>query len=239
MVATVVTTGLIVCAGRAHAQGPSAPETKMYLSVDVGAQPTQREFEIASSFPLYDETATISSKQAVHNGPMFGVTVGYRIKPRIGIGIGLGMFNARESDSTTTASIPSPIFFDRPARFEHTETGLTHSEQVLHVQLSWFQPVGDKFEVVLSAGPSAFYVKQDLVASVTVQPGTQIVTANRDNQAHGAAGFNGGMEGNYFFNAQFGAGIFVRYTGATVDLPAVAGLKLGGVQAGLGLRARF
>lgn len=239
MLVTLMATFSAALAGRVQAQGVSAPQTKLFLSVDAGAQPTQREFETSTSIPLYDEAATITTKQAIHNGPLFGVTLGYRLKPRLGIGVGFSMFNARESDSNIVASIPDLAFFGRPKIVTQTVTGLKHTEQVLNLQVVWFHPVAEKFEVVLAAGPSAFYVKQDLVSSVTVAAGTQSITAVQDNQVHGAFGFNAGFEGNYLFNARFGAGIFARYVGGKVDLPAVSGLTLGGVQAGLGIRARF
>ncbi len=238
-VLTLMTVFLPGFAGYARAQGQTAPETRMFLSVDFGAQPQQRTFETSSSFPLYDETATVTSTQPVHNGPVFGVTAGYRVKPQFGIAVGLAMFTARAAESTVVASIPDLAIYGRPKIVTQTTTDLKHTEQVLHLQAVWFRPVGERLEVVLSAGPSAFYVKQDLTPSVTVQVGTQNVTVVKDNQAHGALGFNGGFEGNYFFNTRLGAGLFVRYVSGTVTLPAVADLKLGGVQAGLGIRARF
>jgi hypothetical protein len=41
------------------------------------------------------------------------------------------------------------------------------------------------------------------------------------------------------FNPKYGFGLFVRYAQGTVDLPAVTGVKVGGLQSGVGFRARF
>jgi hypothetical protein len=38
---------------------------------------------------------------------------------------------------------------------------------------------------------------------------------------------------------RYGVGAFIRYAGATVDLPSVSDLKVGGFQIGGGLRVRF
>ena len=40
-------------------------------------------------------------------------------------------------------------------------------------------------------------------------------------------------------NDRYSVGGFVRYAGGEVDLPSVAKLKIGGVQAGGGIRFRF
>lgn len=238
LVVALTTTLLAGSTGIAQAQGQPAPETTIFLTLEIGAQPQQRTIDTTSSFPLYDETATLTSSQPIHNGPMFAVSAGQRLSPHFGVAVGLSLFKARESDSTVVASIPDLAFFSRPKVVTQTATGLKHSEAGLHLQAVWFHPVGEKLEIVLSAGPSVFYVKQDLIV-VTVTPGTQNITATQDNQAHGALGFNGGFEGNYFFNARYGAGIFVRYAGGSVDLPAVQNLRIGGIQGGLGLRVRF
>jgi hypothetical protein len=50
---------------------------------------------------------------------------------------------------------------------------------------------------------------------------------------------HGGLDVNYFFTSRLGAGLFVRYLRAQVDLPAASGVKAGGFQGGLGLRVRL
>jgi hypothetical protein len=238
-VVALMATFLAAGAGSVRAQGQSAPETKVFLSVDVGAQPQQRTIETSSSFALYDETATIKSSQPIHNGPMFGVTGGYRLMPHIGVAVGLTMFNARASDSTVVASIPDLVFFSRPKTVTQTATGLKHSETGVHIQGVWFYPVGAKLEIVIAGGPSVIRVKLDLITNPTVPTGTQNLVVTSSTQSHRGVGFNAGFEGNYFLSARLGVGLFVRYVGGTVDLPAVTGLKVGGAQAGLGARVRF
>jgi hypothetical protein len=49
----------------------------------------------------------------------------------------------------------------------------------------------------------------------------------------------GGLDVNYLFTPRLGTGVFVRYLGAQVDLPAASDLKVGGFQGGVGLRVRF
>jgi hypothetical protein len=47
------------------------------------------------------------------------------------------------------------------------------------------------------------------------------------------------VDGNYLITPTFGLGVYLRYAGASVDLPSQSGVKVGGFQAGGGLRIRF
>ena len=235
----LLTTMAIAGARSAQAQGASSAESKGFLNVDLGAQPQQRTLATSTSFPLYDETATVSSSQPVHNGPMFGITGGYRIRPKVAVGVGVTMFNARTADSTIVATIPDLVFFNRPKTITQIATGLDHSELGVHLSAVWLHTVSPKIDMALSAGPSLIRVKQDLTSSVTVTPGTQNIVATQETQTGNALGFNAGFDGTYKLAPTFGVGLFVRYAGGKVTLPAVTGLQVGGLQAGLGVRLHF
>ena len=236
-IVSVVTVGLLAAAAKvSSAQG--AADTKMFASIEFGAQPTQRAVTSATSFSLYDETATVTTVQPIHNGPVFGGSVGYRVNPAFGIAGGITMFTARKADATVTAKIPDLFVYDRPKTVVATATGLSHSQLGIHIQAVWFQPVSDTFEVVLAGGPSIIKVSHD-VATASVTTGTQNVTTGTTSQSGTAFGFNVGGEGNYRISEKSLIGVFVRYVTAKTDLDSVADLKVGGVQAGLGLRLRF
>jgi len=222
---------------QAQAQG-AAPEQKLFAGIEFGAQTTQRTVSSSTSFSLYDETATVTTSQPIHNGPVFGGSVGYRVMPSVGVAVGVTYFNARSSDSAVVASIPDLLFFNRPKTVTATATGLKHTQLGVHLQAVWFHRVSDKLELVLAGGPSIFNVKHDL-ATATVATGTQNLTTVTASQSKSAIGFNVGGEGNYRLAQNYLVGIFVRYAAGKTDLPAVPDLKVGGLQAGLGLRLRF
>ncbi|HUR34287.1 MAG TPA: hypothetical protein VM032_10870 [Vicinamibacterales bacterium] len=233
LMAMVLVTGV----SQAQAQGTGS-DGRIFASIEFGAQPQQRTTETSTTFPLYDETATIATSQPVHNGPVFGASGGYLVRPTIGVAVGLTIFNARSSDSAVVATIPDLFFFNRPKVVTATATGLKHREVGVHFQAVWFHPVSEKLEVVLAAGPSLISVKHDL-ATASVATGTQTVTTATSSESKSGIGFNAGFEGNYRLAPRYLAGLFVRYAGGTVDLPSVPDLKVGGLQAGLGLRLRF
>ncbi len=222
-------------AARASAQ-IKTDEPRGFLELGAGAQPRQQEIATSASFPLFDETATVTTRQIVHNGPVYGLGAGYRFGGSFGAGASITFFKARTGDSGINASIPSAAFFNRPQVVNTTIDGLNHQQFGLHLQAIWFRRLTDRFEATLAAGPSFINVKHDLAtASVS---GTQFITGKVTEQKTGI-GVNAGGTLVYDLTPRVGIGVFVRYAGGKIDLPSVKDLAVGGVQGGLGLRIPF
>jgi hypothetical protein len=229
----------IVAFGATAARAQSGSfERKVFGSIDVGAQPQQQTIETSTSFPLYDETATVVTHQPVHNGVSFGLSGGYRTRPDLGFAVGLTFFNARRSDSSITASIPDLTFFNRPRVVTASATGFKHQELGVHFQAVWFRPLTDAIDLSLAAGPSIVNVKHDL-ATATVATGTQNLVTSIGTEKKTALGFNVGGDGSYALTDRLRALLFVRYIWAKADLPSIPDLRVGGLQTGLGLRMSF
>jgi hypothetical protein len=113
IVLTFMTPALVAGTGRAAAQAQPNPGSAAFLNINVGAQPQQRTIATSESFPLYDETATVTSSQPVNNGPVFDIAGGYRVRRQLFVGVGFSTFQ-RSSASDLVASIPDLIFVDRP-----------------------------------------------------------------------------------------------------------------------------
>jgi len=209
-----------------------------FINIDAGAQPQRQSITATNSFPLYDETATVTVAQRIRNGAVYDVSGGVRIAHNLAAGAGFSQFG-RAGTGTVTASIPSPRFFDQPLLVSRGADDLTHTERAIHGRITWFMPVSDSLDISLSGGPSFIHVVQGLATGVTVLPGTQTVSLGNETQSGNAFGVNGGIDGNYTFASRFGVGLWVRYTYGKLDLPDAKGLRVGGLQGGLGLRARF
>src|SRR5918995_6105679 len=170
--AVVLCTGLLtlmlpsVAKAQAQSQGQSTPWMpaggRVFVSINGLYQPGEETIEQATSYSVYDETATASATQNVKNGGgMFDIGGGYRTN-RYGIGIAYTQFKSSNSASIT-GSIPHPVFFDRPRTVSATLDGLEHTEHVVHVQAYYFVPVAEKMDVAVFIGPSFFSVKQSYV----------------------------------------------------------------------------
>jgi hypothetical protein len=240
MTRTFVMAMLIAAAAAdASAQTQPPPANLGFVNVNFGGQPSSRDVGIATTFPIYGENANLTTTQENGGGALFDITGGYKIRPSIGVAIGFSNFS-NSSDATVGTAIPNPLVFDQPAISSTTVSGLEHSERGIHLMGVYFMPVTPKIDVALSFGPSFILVKQDLVSSVSVAPGTQTATPVVTTEKETGIGVNIGIDGTYLINRMFGAGVFLRYAGAKVDLSdAVQDVSVGGFQVGGGLRVRF
>jgi len=224
-------------AAAASAQTAGATDTKFFVDVNVGGQFLHHSIDSTVSFPLYDETATVSSSQSTGNGFVFDIGAGYKFTPSLAAGLSFSTFGSK-ADASVTAKIPHPLFFDQPLTVNTSATGLERTERDVHVRLFWFLPVSDKMDVALSAGPSIVKLSQQL-ASGTVANGTQNLTVTTTTESKTGVGFNLGADGTYLVTPKIGVAIFIHYVIAKMDLPSVSGVGAGGVQAGVGLHYRF
>jgi hypothetical protein len=96
-------------------------------------------------------------------------------------------------------------------------------------------------------GPSLFQVDQDVITDVTFDESypydeASFRAAGTTSASVSTIGFNVGADVAFFVTRQVGIGATVQFAGATVDVPGLLGstqaVKVGGGQAGLGLRLR-
>jgi len=244
------TTRILVMAGvmaavgsEARAQTQPPPATLGFLNVTFGTQPASRTVGRSQSFPVYGETATVTTTHDVGNGAVFDITGGYRFGPNLfgpNLGVAVGFSNfSNTSDSGVVATIPNPLVFDRPQTTTTSVSDLEHSERGIHLQAVWFVPITNQIDVALSAGPSFILVSQDIVSTVSIPPGTQNANPVVETEKKTAIGLNVGVDASYLFTRNVGAGIFLRYAGAEADLPSAPDLRVGGFQFGVGARVRF
>jgi len=224
-----------MCARQTAAQPATGIEATAFVNIGIGIQPHTRTVTATDSFPLFDETATITSVQEIRNGALFEVGGGYHVSPRFAVGAGFSTFG-RAGTGTITASIPDPIFFDRPAIDAANVSDLEHKERSLHLQAIYVAPVSPKVHVAVSAGPSFIFVSQDF-GTATV--GSQGFAPTHKTETGTAFGFNVGAQITYLFRPQYGLGFFVGYDGGSLDLPSSAGMHVGGFRTGLAFQTRF
>lgn len=227
-----------ICAATPVTARAQSNGQRAFINVGVGAQPQRQSLTASTSFPLYDETATVAAVQHIRNGALIEIGGGMRVTRRpLAIGAAFSMFG-RPGGGTLTAAVPDPVFYSRPTTVSADANDLDHQERSIHLQAIWLVPVNPKFDISLSAGPSFIHVSQEL-ATATVASGTQSVTVARATEAGTAVGFNAGFQGNFMFASRYGVGLFVGYAGGSVDLPHASDFKVGGFRTGLALQARF
>jgi len=233
----MIATFIASSASTAQAQTP-APENRAFLNVSVGGQFSTHDFTGVATFPLFDETGSVTANQTVGGGFVFDATGGYRFASRFAGAVGVSTFSG-SGGAASVASIPNPLFFGKPTikNFDASQYGdLKQTGVAINFQFVWMRPLTSKLDFALLLGPSIIHVSQDIATATPVVNSTAVV--ERQTGTTGKAG-TGGIDLTYRMNNRYGVGGFIRYLGGEVTLPAVEKLKVGGLQAGGGIRVRF
>jgi len=213
---------------------------KAFVTANVGVQAGSHSLNSTQTFTLYDEPASVASALKVKSAPFFDVGFGYKVWHNVAAGV---VFSRASSDSNVAlaASIPDPIFFDRPRAVAAAASGAKHSENALHLNATYMMPVTDKVDVGIFAGPSIYFVKQDLVTAIRVsEPGPTVQTPTFTSESKTTAGVNFGVDATYLLDKKWGVGGTARYAWASAKLGGSSEkLTVGGFQIGGGVRYRF
>jgi len=239
-----------VFAGTAHvASAQSQAQDRGYINIGWGVESGSSAMTDTRTSQRYDETETITTSAEFTSGSLFDVGMGLRVFKNFTVGIAYHQ-EQNDTESTITGSIPSPVFFNRPRTLNVTEP-LNRKEMATHLVLGWWVPIGDKFDVMVSGGPSFFRLTQDAVSEVTpTEPGGNFTTVSASvdttERSKSVTGFNVGADATYIVwsndSVRIGAGGFVRFTQASTEIEMLSSSQptdVGGVQFGFGARIRF
>jgi hypothetical protein len=227
---------------------PQPFDGKLLIGVNVGIQVGDNDISRQSTFDLYDEQAVVDVNQTINNGAFFEVGGAMKWRGRLGFGVAYS-FLSNKGEGTISGQLPHPQFFDQPRSFNASADDLAHTEQAVHIQAVWFIPFTTKVDFAVSAGPSIFNVKQELLRSVTfseIPPAFTSVTIDSVDVVElrdSGWGFNLGLDMTYALTPRIGVGGLVRYTYGNVEFnlseSQTADVTAGGFQIGGGVRLKF
>lgn len=260
--------GVLLAIGAAlpvNAQTPTADDSRFFFNVSFGGQWKEQIFTDSSTFSIYNENGAVASAHSIGGGTLFDVGVGARVWRSLSVGIAYSTLSNR-NDAVVSVQVPHPLLFGQSRTATAMAADLKHSESAVHLQFMWPIPLNEKIELTAMAGPSFFTVRQtvatvqapqdisDVAPFINVAINNVSLTDVKDSPV----GVNIGVDGTYWIRTiqgfgqalglgdiKIGAGGFLRYAGASLDLEVPAGitrdteLKTGGPQGGLGLRLRF
>jgi hypothetical protein len=147
-----------------------------------------------------------------------------------------------------TAVVPHPFVYDAPRGTTAEDLVVGRSENDGHLQLTWLVPVGRNADLSIFAGPSLFYLRQDVVSNLSFRetyPYDAVSVAGFQAVRRAKAGFGGnaGADLTIMVWRFIGVGVGGRYARGQVKMPgATAGtvnVKVGGAQVSGGVRLRF
>lgn len=237
------------------AQENAAWPERMYVTIDVPFQPLNNGFSesvsLADAFAK-NEKDTFNAGYASTKGAMFDVGAGVRVGGRFGVGV-IGSWFQRSGNGSFDLSVPSPLAANKPRALSGTVSGLNRREVALHVHVLYAVPLSRRARVMLSGGPSAFNVRQDVVQGVEFDEAAgfssiklnQVLTTSVTKTV---VGFNVGADVTWLLASHFGVGSVTRYTRANLTIDPALGAstltrsleaRAGGLQLGAGVRVLF
>ena len=213
---------------------------KGFITVNGGFQAGDHDLGTSSSFPLYEETATVTSTQEVKGGGFFDIGGAYKIYGNnflVGVNF---THTSSDADVNISASIPDPAVFDKPRNVTSTQPDAGHTENTVHLSVIYMMPVAEKLDIGFFGGPSIFSVKQDTITTLNVTEPGPVVNAPLTEVSKTTVGFNLGLDVQYLITKMIGVGGLARYSWGSADIDGAADkLTVGGFQIGGGLRVRF
>ena len=241
----------------AQAQAPAADGSRYFFNVSIGGQWKEQTFTDSSTFDIYGEKGAVAAAHSIGGGTLFDVGVAARVWKNAAVGLAYSTLT-NKNPATVSVRVPNPVVFGQPRTATVTTEKLEHSENAVHLQFMWTIPLMRKFDVTVMAGPSFFTVRQTLatvnapqdISDVPPYTTVTITNVSLTDVKDSPVGVNVGIDGNYLITTMKGVGIgvggFLRFSGASLDLPTTPGmtrdntdLRAGGPQGALGLRLRY
>ena len=194
---------------------------------------------------FYHEQASFVTSYEAKKGNTIDGALGFKFSPAFGVEVG-GSIASRDVAATLTAAVPHPLLFNHP-RQASGSADYTLKETDLYLNLMY--TFGMKsLAIDLFAGPCYVMSEATVVTGYTVTdayPYTQVdVTYVSQAVKKNVIGFNAGIAAGYYFGDTVGLVVSGRFVSAkakidtATDVPGVE-YKLGGLQAGVGLKVKF
>jgi len=194
---------------------------------------------------IYREQASFVTSYEAKKGNTIDAALGFKFSSAFGIEVG-GSIASRDVPATMTAVVPHPLLFDNP-RQAAGNADYKLKETDLYLNLIYTLAM-NSLAIDLFAGPCYVMSEATLVTEYTVTdayPYTQVDVAYVSQTVKKSAiGFNAGIAAGYYFGDTVGLVLSGRYISAkakfatATDVPGVE-YKLGGFQAGVGLKIKF
>ena len=253
---TLLLVSLLVC-GASDAVAQSQWKTltdRAYININGAFQGTSdAAFTETLTDTLYGEAANYELKNGLSiGGSTFDVGFGARVWNNVAAGLSISSVTTSSSLSAT-GTVPHPLFYNRSRNVTYQDSDLSQSNLAYHVQVSWFVPLSDDFDVAIFAGPSFFTIDHrrgtlpvSIENSGTLLNNAVMTKLATQTSSGTATGVNAGIDATYhlmeFMGAGVGAGVMVRWSSGSVDLATASGTQsvdAGGVQIAVGARLRF
>jgi hypothetical protein len=197
----------------------------------------------------YAETTTIRTSYEAKGA--FGPDAALQVSLFRGLGVLVGFSTIdRDVSGTVDVSRPHPLYLNEPRSASAELSGYGAKETALHFDLAYAGSKG-RLDWSIFGGVTQLSVDVDLLGVPTYTESypydeLKIASTASTPVKESKTGFNVGGRLDYRFGSSghFGAGVQVRYSGATIELAAASATTpvsydAGGLEVGVGLRLFF
>lgn len=146
---------------------PRRPRRPSFFYVGVTGQASPLDFTITESTTTLLETETRTTEYTPSRTPGFEFTFGHEVSRKFMIAVGV-LRMAGKGSAATSAQIPHPILYNK-LRALNAEADSVRSDTALHVRLDYVLYRNPSYLITAGAGPSFFFVHQDLVDRLAYQ----------------------------------------------------------------------
>jgi hypothetical protein len=210
-----------------------------FVSANVAIQEGPQTLALDVPVELFESQGVLTVDDGLICCSVIDVSGGLRGR-RFAFGVGYTRGSTTGAHDLTASTVPVTS-----GSFRRSVNGVTppleHTERIVYVFAGATRQVTDRFDLMFSAGPAFFSLKQEVPTGLTVTEFPQIIQdVSTDIVNDTAIGFHLSLDLNYMFHPKLGIGGLVRYAWGSVELPnATQSMTLGGISFGAGVRARF
>jgi opacity protein-like surface antigen len=237
---------LAVLAIAVAATSTATAEERFKLLVSGAYATKSLEFSNVRSFTDFAETGTSTGSFSVDGGAGFDAGLQFNVTKHLGVMASLTQFS-RDETGHYEASLPHPLYFDRPRGPSGDLPTASYKETAGHFDLALTGNAG-RWEFSGWGGVSLFQVETRVLASVQYQqtyPYDEVTVTGTPTSVvkDKPTGYNVGGGLDCRIAKHFAVGAQIRYSQAkvklTLDNAAATEFDAGGFQAGGGLRFVF
>ena len=237
---------------------PAAAQSRGWLDVNFGAA-TSAQKSLTTETNISDGEGEFETYRVGYKAPTggaFDIGGGFMFTPMFGAGVQF-TGTAHQGAADLFIRIPHPRFFDSHATDSSvTDQKLERAEGGVNLSLVAAIPSNNpNLSFRLYGGPTYFRLEADAVTDIeyfhqfglfNTFNSVEIRSWRAEKVEESGWGLHAGADLGYFFNKHFGIGGFARITRGTVtftpsefNVEQDLDVKVGGFQAGGGLRVRF
>lgn len=194
---------------------------------------------------IYREQTSFATAYEAKKGNTIDAALGFKFSPAFGVEVG-GSIASRDVAAAMTAAVPHPLLFGNPRQVTGN-AGYELKETDFYLNLMYTLKM-NSLAIDLFAGPCYVMSETTVVTGYTLTdayPYTQVDVAYGSQVVKkNVFGFDAGIAAGYYFGDTVGLVLSGRFISAkakfdtATDVPGVE-YKLGGLQAGVGLKIKF